>query len=223
MGREMIGRHRMKYLDIETWNRSQHFHLFKDMDYPYFNLCANIDITNLRHFLQLHQQSFFKTMVCLTSKVANDIDEFRYRIRADRVVIHEQVDPSFTVLTTADVFSFCTVRYQADMVKLYQEIEAQMAALQGQISLGDEPGRDDLLYITSIPWVSFTSLSHPVHLHPVDSIPRIAWGKFFAESGMIKLPFSIQAHHALMDGLHAGRYFQELQELVADPQALLVK
>jgi chloramphenicol O-acetyltransferase type A len=210
----------MKYLDIEAWNRSKHFNLFKNMDYPHFNLCSNIDITNLQPFLKQHQQSFFKTMVCLASKTANDILEFRYRIRADQVVIHEQVDPSFTVLTTADVFSFCTVRYQTDSVQFYREIEKRMAALQGQISLEDEPGRDDLIYISSIPWVSFTSLSHPISLHPVDSIPRISWGKFFEESGKIKLPFSVQVHHALMDGLHVGRYFQELQELVADPEAI---
>jgi chloramphenicol O-acetyltransferase type A len=215
-----IRRQSMEYLDIRAWNRNKHFNLFKDMDYPYFNLCANIDISNLQSFLKRYNQSFFKTMVCLASKTANDIPEFRYRIRADQVVIHEQVDPSFTVLTTADVFSFCTVRYQTNIVKFYQKIEEQMVALQGQISLDDEPGRDDLIYISSVPWVSFTSISHPVHLHPVDSIPRITWGKFFEEAGKTKLPFSVQVHHALMDGLHVGKYFQELQELVAEPEII---
>jgi chloramphenicol O-acetyltransferase type A len=208
----------MKYLDIEAWNRSKHFNLFRHMDYSHFNICANIDISNLQIFIQKNKLSFFKTMVCLTSKTANDIEEFRYRIRADQVVVHDRVDPSFTVLTTADVFSFCTVRYQADIKKFYQEIEERMAAIQGQVCLEDEPGRDDLIYISSIPWISFTSISHPIHLHPVDSIPRISWGKFFEEAGKIKLPLSVQVHHALMDGLHVGKYFQNLQELVADPE-----
>ncbi|MGK0468500.1 MAG: nitroreductase [Clostridium sp.] len=33
-------------------------------------------------------------------------------------------------------------------------------------------------------------------MNPVDSIPRISWGKYFEESGKIKLPLSVQAHHA---------------------------
>lgn len=210
----------MKYLNTEEYPRSKHFQLFRQMDYPHFNICANLDITGLQIFLQKHKQSFFKTMVCLSVKAANDIEEFHYRIRADKVVIHDRVDPSFTVLSTADVFSFCTVRYQDDLAKFYQEITERMAAIQGQVSVEDEPGRDDLLYITSIPWVSFTSISHPINLHPVDSIPRIAWGKFFEENGKVKLPLSVQVHHALMDGLHVGRYFQDLQELLDHPESL---
>jgi chloramphenicol O-acetyltransferase type A len=209
----------MKYLDIEVWNRGKHFNLFRQMDSPHFNICANIDISNLHQFLQSHKQSFFRIMVYLTSKIANDIEEFRYRIRGQQVVVHDQVDPSFTFLTTAEAFSFCTVRYQTDLLKFYHEFDAQIAALKGQISVEDEPGRDDLLYITSIPWVSFTSISHPFHMHPADSIPRISWGKFFEENGKVKLPLSVQVHHALMDGLHVGRYFQDLQELAAGPEA----
>jgi chloramphenicol O-acetyltransferase type A len=210
----------MEYLNTEDYPRSKHYQLFRQMDYPHFNICANIDITGLQPFLHEHQQSFFKTMVCLSTKAANDIKEFRYRIRTDKVVIHDRVDPSFTVLTTADVFSFCTVPYQTIMAKFYHEIAERMTAIQGQVCVEDEPGRDDLLYITSIPWISFTSVSHPINLNSVDSIPRISWGKFFEEGGKIKLPLSVQVHHALMDGLHVGRYFQDLQEMLDQPESL---
>ena len=32
-----------------------------------------------------------------------------------------------------------------------------MAAVRQQVVLSDEPGRDDLLFMTAIPWVSFAS------------------------------------------------------------------
>jgi chloramphenicol O-acetyltransferase type A len=89
------------------------------------------------------------------------------------------------------------------------------------VNLKDEPGRDDLLYITSIPWVSFTGITHPVHMNPVDSIPRISWGKYFEEYNKIKLPLSVQVHHALADGVHMGQYFNNLQEILNNPEKYL--
>jgi chloramphenicol O-acetyltransferase len=35
------------------------------------------------------------------------------------------------------------------------------------------------------------------------------------------MPVSVEAHHALMDGLHAGRFFERLQRHCSDPRAAL--
>jgi chloramphenicol O-acetyltransferase type A len=75
--------------------------------------------------------------------------------------------------------------------------------------------------MTAIPWISFTSFMHPLHLHPVDSVPRFAWGKFFADGEALKMPFSVQGHHALMDGLHAARYIERVQRYLNRPESVL--
>lgn len=76
----------------------------------------------------------------------------------------------------------------------------------------DIEGRFDLIYITCIPWVSFTNLSHTISFNKDDSVPRLAWGKYFDENGKILMPFSVQAHHSFVDGIHMGKYFDALQE-----------
>lgn len=205
------------YLDLASWPRYQHFLFFKGMDYPQFNICANLDITLLRPYLKGHGYPFFKTVLYLATRTANQIPEFRFRIRGDQVVVHDQVHPSFTFLTRPELFSFCTAPYNENVFEFFKGVDAATETLGNRVNLADEPGRDDLLYITSLPWVSFTGITHPVHMHPADSIPRISWGKFFEENGKIKLPFSIQAHHALMDGIHVGRYFEMLQDMVDHP------
>ena len=93
--------------------------------------------------------------------------------------------------------------------------------MKQQPRLEDEPGQDDLLFMTGIPWVSFTALQHPIHMHPVDSVPRIAWGKFFKEGEALKMPLSVQVHHALMDGVHIGRYYTLVQEYLDQPERLV--
>ena len=85
----------------------------------------------------------------------------------------------------------------------------------------DERERDNRLYMTAIPWVSFTSFMHPLNLSPADSVPRFAWGKFFQEGGELKMPLSVQGHHALMDGLHMGRYFDKVHDYLFNPLFLL--
>ena len=32
---------------------------------------------------------------------------------------------------------------------------------------------------------------HPMHFHPVDSIPRFAWGKYFQEGDTLRMPLSV--------------------------------
>jgi chloramphenicol O-acetyltransferase type A len=89
-----------------------------------------------------------------------------------------------------------------------------MEAAKNVVYIEDEPGRDDLIYLTCMPWVSFTSIVHPIHMHPVDSVPRIGWGKFFEENGTMKMPLAVQGHHSLVDGYHVGQYFMKIQELL---------
>ena len=45
-----------------------------------------------------------------------------------------------------------------------------------------------------------------------DDNPKATWGKYRREVRRLIMPFSLQVHHSLMDGLHVGRYFEALQE-----------
>jgi chloramphenicol O-acetyltransferase type A len=78
---------------------------------------------------------------------------------------------------------------------------------------------DDRIHFTTLPWLSFTSFSHARNWRREDSIPKIAFGKFVKENQRTLLPFSVEVHHALMDGLHVGRYVSRLEETLADAEA----
>jgi chloramphenicol O-acetyltransferase type A len=156
-------------------------------------------------------------MIFFTSKIANNITEFKYRMEGDKVAQYDFIHPSFTFLTQSEVFSFCNVDYTDDFSCFLKRVEEKIELLNGKVDIEDEPNRDDRIFMTSIPWVSFTSVTHPINLSSVDSIPRIAWGKYFEENGKLKLPVSVQVNHSMMDGLHVGRYFSLLQDSLDDP------
>jgi len=77
--------------------------------------------------------------------------------------------------------------------------------------------RDDLIHYSVVPWISFTSVSHPRRWGGEDSIPKIVFGKHFAAGSARLMPVSVEVHHALVDGLHLGRFFERFEEELATP------
>jgi len=211
----------MKVIDIDNWKRKDHYKFFKQFDYPHFSISGNVDITNYYKHIKENELPFFISMLYASTKAANGIKEFRQRIREDKVIEHEIINPSFTMMSEDELFSFCTVKFMDDFNEFKSNTLKEMEKTKTNIKIEDELDQDDLLFITSIPWISFTNLTHPINMNPVDSVPRVAWGKYFEENGKIKLPLSVQAHHAFIDGIHIGQYFNDFQEILDNPKKYL--
>ena len=120
-----------------------------------------------------------------------------------------------------DLFTFCTIDYIEDFSEFAARAAERIAYVKEHPTLKDESGQDDLLFMTALPWVSFTSFMHPMQLHPADSVPRFAWGKLFEEGEFLKMPLSVQGHHALMDGIHMARFYAEVQDYLHHPGLVL--
>lgn len=212
----------MHKIDIQNWSRRGHFEFFKTFNHPHFNMCANVDLTKFKTYIKAHAFSTTTAIVYLIARAANAIPEFRQRMQSEDIIEHETVSPSVTILVENDLFSFCTIDYCSDFSIFADRAAKQIAAVKGNPTLKDPPGRDDLLYMTAIPWVSFTSFTHPMRQHPADSIPRFAWGKIFEEGNLIKMPLSVQGHHALMDGIHMGKFYEKIQGYFSKPEEVLI-
>lgn len=210
----------MRYINMQTWSRREHFKVFNSWDYPHFNMCANVDLTAFLSFIKEHGISFNVAFIYVIARTANSISEFRQRIRGNEVVEHDMVHPSSTILVDDAIFTFCTMKYFEDFPEFSVNASKKIAHVKEKPSLQDNPGEDDLLFMTAIPWVSFTSFMHPLKF-PVDSVPRFAWGKFYKDGDILKIPLSIQGHHAVMDGVHVGRYYEIIQDLLNHPEAVL--
>ena len=210
----------MRLIKLHTWPRRKHFEVYRAFDYPHFGLCANVDITTFFPAVKATDATFNIAVIYALAWVANAIPEFRYRIRESQVVEHEVIHPSTTVLGGGDLFSFCTIEYTHRFADFFPWASQAIASAKESIQLEDKPGQDDLIFMTGIPWVSFTGLLHPIHMHPADSVPRIAWGKYFRDGERLVMPLAVQVHHALMDGVHVGRYYQHVQALFDRPEFL---
>jgi len=182
------------------------------MDYPHYNICVNLDITNFLNELKEKQIPFYYAMIYAATFGLNQVEGFRYRIRGEQVVLHDIIHPSFTDMSEGtDLFKMVTVNMEETILDFTKKANEKATSQQDYFVLKDVEGRDDLVYITCIPWVSFTHLSHTISFNKDDSIPRLAWGKYYNDGDKILLPFSVQAHHSFVDGIHMGQYIDYLQ------------
>lgn len=204
----------MKKIDLEKWHRSKHFNFYKSFDHPHFSLTANVDITELYLWVKKEKLSFFATMLYYVMKTVNQIPEFKYRIRLKEVVEHDLIHPSYTVLVEDDLFCFVTTDFHENRDVFMKNVDNDIDYAKIHSILEDVPGKDDLIYISAIPWVTFTALTHPFDTKKPDSIPRISWGKFFKQDSRILIPVSLSAHHALCDGVHVGKFFKLLEDSI---------
>jgi len=54
-------------------------------------------------------------------------------------------------------------------------------------------------------------------------VPQLAFGRTDVDGARLWLPFSVEVHHALMDGLHVGRYVQGLEAALLQPRRWLAE
>jgi chloramphenicol O-acetyltransferase type A len=208
-----------KYLDVASWGRREVFEFYRGFDKPYFNVCVRLDITNLLSRLrQLGQRNVSLAYHYFGLRIANEIEQFRYRLRGDKVIVHDVIHGGTTVLLPNGSFSLAYFDYDQDYSTFVRGAREAVdrARVDGSFSpRGDDDAR---IHFTTVPWIAFTSFSHARNWRREDSVPKIAFGKFAHEQERSLLPFSVEVHHSLVDGSDVGRYLARLEEALAKPE-----
>ena len=123
-----------------------------------------------------------------------------------------------TVLNPDNTFNFCYFDYFTDFQAFNNNAKIQIDLnSKGQTDFDGRNNDLDIIHYSVIPWISFTSFSHPRNYSTNDSIPKIVFGKYYNENGKYMMPISIEVHHALMDGYHLGVYLESLQHILNKP------
>ena len=205
-----------KYLDMQTYKRKEHFDYFCSMAYPYVGVTANVDISELLSKIRKGRLPFFFTVCYCVSRAANGIPEFRQRIRDGVIIEFDRCRTSHTVALEDDTYCYCTLEDgmpYSGYVR-YAEKEQEKAKRAGTIEETEDEA-DGMFFISTLPWISYTSLIQPVPV-PADSNPRITWGKYFRQEGRELLPVSVLCHHALVDGKYIAEFYRLLEEEFAE-------
>ena len=206
----------MTEIDLATWRRREHFEFFRKADLPFYNVNFNLEITGLPEFAKQHSVSLNTLLIYITVRSMNQVENFRYRLRGDSVILHDQLHPSFAhIKGDDDLFSMITVDYCEDLMEFASRTSDAIDSSTTYFDLSKLGGRDDLVFISSLPWISFTGVDHTLSLKKNDGIPRVSWGKFFKQHRTLQLPFNVQVNHIFVDGIHVGRFVEQLNQTIA--------
>jgi chloramphenicol O-acetyltransferase type A len=203
-------------LDLENWNRKEHFLFFKQMEEPFFGIITTIECTKAYMTAQQLGTSFFAYYLHKTIVAVNAIESFRYRILDDAIYIYDTIDVSATIMREDNTFGFSLIQYSADYAVFEKNTLEEIQRIKTTPGLlTREFPNNNLIHFSVIPWINFTSLSHARSFTFPDSCPKISFGKMIiADDGKRTMSMSIHVHHGLMDGYHVGQFVDYFQELM---------
>jgi chloramphenicol O-acetyltransferase type A len=210
------------YLELANWPRRELFEFFRAFDKPYFNICTRLDVTDLLVELRNHPGvSVSLAYHYFALKAANEIEPFRYRLRKGQVLVHDVINGGTTVLLPNETFTLVYFDYAETFAEFIGPAQRAVEEIKNDGTFRPRHDDDARIHCTTIPWISFTSFSHARNWRREDSVPKISFGKFVRENDRLLMPFSVEVHHALVDGLHVGRYVARIEEMLAQPEIYL--
>lgn len=143
------------------------------------------------------------------------------RFLNNEAVMYDVCNPGITVLTKNDTFENVRFCYVDDYKKFYKLAREKIdQAKNEEVLTNDSYNLTDAwneYYITSLPWISFTGVTHPIpdDVHS-QVVPRICFGKYFLDKDKYLVPFNITVSHIFVDGYHISKLINVINDNLKD-------
>ncbi|NLU23205.1 MAG: chloramphenicol acetyltransferase [Clostridiales bacterium] len=205
-------------LNMDSYPRKDHFAYFSTLAFPYVGITVNVDITDWLRVVKARRLPFFLSFLYALNRAVNAIPELRQRIYNRSIIQYDSCPCSYTVALDNGTYCYCCPDFDRPYRAFISHAKKMQKEAMEQARI-DETQADSLplIFVSSMPWASVTSLVQPAPI-PADSNPRILLSKYFVQEQRTLIPISIQCNHALVDGIHLGRFYHNL---TAELQAML--
>ncbi|WP_121068842.1 CatA-like O-acetyltransferase [Maribacter vaceletii] len=201
----------MHYLDIDAWERKQHFEFFNTFTDPYFSVAAAVDVTRSYAFAKKNKISFFAVYLHACMTAINQVKNFKYRIEEDKIVVYDTIHASATIMRPNKTFGFSFINYNEDVKVFEKNLKKEKDRIYNSDSLFPPQNTQDCIYCSALPWVSFTGHKEPVN-GGKESVPKLAFAKIEENNKKLSMQVSVSVNHALVDGYHVGLFYEKFQE-----------
>jgi len=203
-----------KLIDLDNWNRKEHFLFFSKFEEPFFGVTVKVNCTTAYQKAKGKGISFFLYYLYRALKAVNEVENFRYRIIEYQPYDFATVNASPTINRPDGTFGFAYMDYFENEKRFYEKALQEIENVKSTNSLLPAVSGENVIHFSAIPWLDFTSISHARSFSHPDSCPKISFGKMTENNGVKEMPVSIHGHHALMDGYHVGLFVEKFQNLL---------
>lgn len=202
-------------VNLNEWSRGSLFKFYIDKMRIVMSLTADVNVTNLRAYSKKNNLNFYPLMLWVVSKIINSHDEFKYSWDdVGNLIKWDFVSPSYTDFHADDEnFVKMVTEYSDDLFEFCSRVDKDRQRHKNEraILFNQPPNFFD---VSCLPWIKYSHFDIHVFDEGKFLAPGVTWGKFEEKDGKLIMPLTMNIHHAVADGFHLSRFFNEVQELM---------
>lgn len=202
-------------VDLDKWNRGKLFQYYINKMRIVMSLTVDIDVTKLKIYSKKNHIDFYPLMLWIVSKVINSHDEFKYSWDKDGHLIKwDFVFPSYTDFHSEDEnFTKIVTEYSDDLFKFCSRVKSDRERFKDDRAILENQPLN-FFDVSCLPWVRYKHFDVHVFDEGQFLAPVVTWGKYEMENGQLIMPLTMNIHHAVADGFHLSRFFNEVQDMI---------
>lgn len=192
-------------------SRAVAFDLWMKSPMPMVTLTKTFDVTQLCKMSRRSGLKFNMLLCWCIGNAASQIEEFYMLPQGGKLYRYDRMAINVIVENIKGGLSFCDIAVTDDL----EQFNADYLHLTTTIGQTCQDILDDEAVIVGTSAVTGTELDSIVNQYSGQFCnPMVMWGKY--RKGLFKatLPVSFQFHHAQMDGGHAARFLDDLQQTI---------
>ncbi|WP_325199823.1 CatA-like O-acetyltransferase, family 2 [Oscillibacter sp.] len=200
----------MEELDPTQTNRAAAFALWMKAPMPMVTLTKTLDVTRLVR-LSRKPGSKFNLLLCwCIGKAAARAEEFYTLPAGDKLVRYENLAVNTVAALRDGGIATCDIPFSESLDQFRRDYLTLTAQVRETGSPYDLDGDYMVIGTSALPQ---TELDGAVNIYAgFYNNPFLVWGKVRKKLRRATLPVSFQFHHTQMDGGHAARFLENLQE-----------
>ena len=190
-------------------NRAEAFSLWMSSPMPMVTLMKTFDVSHLRRLSRKTGVKFNVLLCWCIGKAASQVEEFYLLPQGEKLFRYDQLGINIVVLNNKGGITLCDVPYSDDFAQFqadYLELVSQAARTCVGTSLEDRM----IVGTSALPQTELDCIVNQYSGRYNN--PFLVWGQYRSGFFRTTLPISLQFHHAQMDGSHACRFLEYLQE-----------
>ena len=201
-----------KETDPKNTTRAAAFELWMTAPNPMVTFFKTLDVSDLVRFSRKKHLKFNMLLGYCIGCAASEIKEFYMLPVGDKLIQYDTIAVNTIVKNKKGEVSSCDIPYSNDLDIFNQEYlrsTAQAAESCRDIDLS----ADSMIIGTSA--IVDTEIDGAVGMNSgIFNNPFLIWGRYRKRIFKYYLPISFQFHHTQMDGAHAGRFLENLQNKI---------
>lgn len=196
-------------INPQNTTRASAYDLWMNAPNPMVTFFKTLDVTNLIRLSKRKLLKFNMLLDYCIGKAAAGIKEFYILPVGEKLIQYDSIAVNTIVKNNAGEVSSCDILYSDDLdvfMQEYMKYTTQVAE-----TAQDRDLSSDCMVIGTSAIVD-TELDGIVGMNSgIFNNPFLFWGKYRKKGFRYFLPISFQFHHTQMDGAHAGRFLENLQ------------